>query len=1023
MKRWVAVAVFGVWCSALMQCATTPTQPVVTTGGSETWGIGGKMVNPDGQALDRAVIALYPAPGSTPGVAVDTTQPIAFDTTDKEGRYSFFTDFSDSIVPGEYRLLGSAGQQLVVLIPSVTFDTTALDSTIISDDLDTVYVYTFVGIDTMRAPGFISGRVLKEQPPHSGVFCYIPGTSYLSISDDSGFFNIRSVAPGIYSVKYWNPSYEEARDTPVVVEPGGRALLETKQLQITSEGAPSAPKALSLSYDTSSGAVTLRWKPVVVNDLDGYWVYRDTGGAEPVKITSSIVTDTTYVDTVYDSVEDTARYSVTYQVRAIDKSNNAGPFSESARITTVPPSRVSTAVTWNLKNVSSGTASIHDTVVFIASYVNLRRNNILLEWTVDTTDSVVQRRQISEHRGIDTLRYAFQTPGTKEITLAITDTTGSVWTHRQYVWIVLDAPRIEGNLGDTAVEYGGSVRCSVSVTQQFGTMDAFLGLNSLDSLIPVGMTGGTIDTTVSTGSSIAWDYLYIRVVDDDGNVVDTGRAVDIRPREIDVASIDSTDSTITLRWEEAVEGDVQKYRVLSRVANDTAEQESDTAVEYEYTARCSCEVPERSCTIATFDRTHTKYWVVAVDSEQVQSPRGKPKTGWVRNRAPEFIPDSIDLTDSVYAGTAKRVQLYIDDINGDSLRLTQLSLHDNVSFDSTTLVWIPVADTFSVKEMVIQVDDYAGGYDTLTITFEIAKENAWGEAEAMPTARWVHTAVAVDSTIYAIGGCVSNYFGSLFQQSVTGAVETFDIGSGKWSAGPSIPSKRFAAAAAAVGTKIYVFGGASFTSAVQTIEIFDTETQQWDGSIDMPAQRQAMAVVAHDGRVYVIGGVTFDNEGNYELSTSIDAFDPSDSSWEHIDDMETARYHHQAVAAGGKIYILGGLSDSNTPLKTVEILTISSSQLSSGKSMRYGRCYFGSGVINGKIYVFGGLSSTAPIELLNSVEVFDPEKNNWSVKASMPRPRHSFAMATSDNKAYIMGGSFDANPSQGLTGEMEIYYP
>lgn len=59
---------------------------------------------------------------------------------------------------------------------------------------------------------------------------------------------------------------------------------------------------------------------------------------------------------------------------------------------------------------------------------------------------------------------------------------------------------------------------------------------------------------------------------------------------------------------------------------------------------------------------------------------------------------------------------------------------------------------------------------------------------------------------------------------------------------------------------------------------------------------------------------------------------------------------------------------------------------------------------DGKIFVLGG--RTRDLQVLDSVEFYDPETNKWEFKKPMPRKIFDFAaVATPDNKIFIFGGS------------------
>lgn len=72
--------------------------------------------------------------------------------------------------------------------------------------------------------------------------------------------------------------------------------------------------------------------------------------------------------------------------------------------------------------------------------------------------------------------------------------------------------------------------------------------------------------------------------------------------------------------------------------------------------------------------------------------------------------------------------------------------------------------------------------------------------------------------------------------------------------------------------------------------------------------------------------------------------------------------------------------------------------------MYYPRCYVSVAVHNGKIYALGGYNGR---NRMNSVERYDPEKNQWELITPMQKQRSDASAATVYDKIYIVGGKLD----------------
>jgi N-acetylneuraminic acid mutarotase len=58
--------------------------------------------------------------------------------------------------------------------------------------------------------------------------------------------------------------------------------------------------------------------------------------------------------------------------------------------------------------------------------------------------------------------------------------------------------------------------------------------------------------------------------------------------------------------------------------------------------------------------------------------------------------------------------------------------------------------------------------------------------------------------------------------------------------------------------------------------------------------------------------------------------------------------------------------------------------------------------LNGKLYAIGGCDN--PSQPLSTVEVYDPQANNWISDSALPQACMNFASAVVNNKIYIFGG-------------------
>jgi N-acetylneuraminic acid mutarotase len=78
------------------------------------------------------------------------------------------------------------------------------------------------------------------------------------------------------------------------------------------------------------------------------------------------------------------------------------------------------------------------------------------------------------------------------------------------------------------------------------------------------------------------------------------------------------------------------------------------------------------------------------------------------------------------------------------------------------------------------------------------------------------------------------------------------------------------------------------------------------------------------------------------------------------------------------------------------------------------RSQFQANVVNGKIYLTGGRTG-GQNSTVSLNEVYDPEAESWTTKASMPYPVVSYASAVVGNKIYFLGGQDEFNETMNLS--------
>ena len=280
-----------------------------------------------------------------------------------------------------------------------------------------------------------------------------------------------------------------------------------------------------------------------------------------------------------------------------------------------------------------------------------------------------------------------------------------------------------------------------------------------------------------------------------------------------------------------------------------------------------------------------------------------------------------------------------------------------------------------------------------------------GKFAPMPAPEEEITAVVSGDRLYLIGG---NRGG---RPEWPRHVVEYNLATNTWTTKKPTPFSGDHMSAAALGGKIYVFGGqgeGGVNKPLNTTWEYDPAADAWRPLAPMPAGRTATVAVEAGGRIYVIGGNTV---AGLTVSTN-DVFDPALNRWESRMTMPTPRNHPAAGAVGGKIYVIGGrlaapniggFLSSNTDV--VEEYDPATNAWRAMTKMPTPRSGHGWTTHQGRIYVAGGEVRDHHMDaIFRDVEVFDPAINDWYRLPGMPTARHGVNLAAYGNRLHTVSG-------------------
>lgn len=285
----------------------------------------------------------------------------------------------------------------------------------------------------------------------------------------------------------------------------------------------------------------------------------------------------------------------------------------------------------------------------------------------------------------------------------------------------------------------------------------------------------------------------------------------------------------------------------------------------------------------------------------------------------------------------------------------------------------------------------------------------------LPGVRQEHAVVALAGEIYIIGGYspMSTAVASVYAYSPTTRM---------WRSVRAFPQVFNHANAAVVGNTLYVLGfyvGSSQTNTSGQVYAYDPTADTWTERTGMPqgTQRASACVAALGDKIYVFGGA----RGAAVADASV--YDTAADSWRMLPALPQAREHCAAGAIGEFVYIASGRAGAINGFRpaTLEFdpLTNTYAQKAQIPTPRGG---VGGAVLAGRLFIFGGEGNPAAGTngVFGEVEAFDPVANSWQAFTPLAIPRHGYGAATLDGRIYLPGGA--NRQGGGAVDDSSVYY-
>lgn len=219
------------------------------------------------------------------------------------------------------------------------------------------------------------------------------------------------------------------------------------------------------------------------------------------------------------------------------------------------------------------------------------------------------------------------------------------------------------------------------------------------------------------------------------------------------------------------------------------------------------------------------------------------------------------------------------------------------------------------------------------------------------------------------------------------------------------PGSRFTVLPEGTGQSLYVIGGRTASGqASPGIFLLNTATGSLAQIGSLPQGVESASGSTGNGMVTIAGGTSGGN-----LFSSVESFPNDTTSAGSLHPVQTGHLPGSlsgaaTVMAGGSTYIIGGTNGTAVVSTILE-------ERSNGSYAVVGHLHFpvqeaAAASLGGKIYIFGGNSSPSrsSMQLVSSIQEFNPTTHDVTVVGSLPLPLEASAIGQLGTTIYLAGG-------------------
>jgi N-acetylneuraminic acid mutarotase len=194
----------------------------------------------------------------------------------------------------------------------------------------------------------------------------------------------------------------------------------------------------------------------------------------------------------------------------------------------------------------------------------------------------------------------------------------------------------------------------------------------------------------------------------------------------------------------------------------------------------------------------------------------------------------------------------------------------------------------------------------------------------------------------------------------------------------------------------------------------------WASKAAIPVMRNEVVAVAAGGKIYVLGGNY--PGAKYDVADNAE-YDPQTDKWRDRAPMPQGVNHVGATELNGKIYTVGGFNGPGhaTGMNYFFEYDPATDTWKTLPPLPVGRGSISVASAGGKIHAFGGRKIETEMTVLH--DIYDPATGKWSEGPPLSKGRDHMTAVTADGKIHVIGGRYgkpaeasDLRPISGRRG-------